>query len=241
MRLISTFYDVDTMQSLNTEDGVGRNERLVAKINNLLKLLTLSTAEVVYLDTEYIHAALAENRYRPTDQDWKEVVQIGAVKWNHATHKATDSFVRLVRPKIHLHEMDAGKISDFEKITPLKWSEILAHGSEFPTVYEDLRTFIGDCAVVVMLGDGAILKQDCVEHKVTPANALVAPTRLKPILCEVDEAHYTKIWSGMLYQEVGVSLDHVLSSSGSSASRSEHDGLFDATSMAIFVDTIGSQ
>lgn len=226
-----------SMESQNFDTEGKRQQFLVRILTEQLGNLTKHNDEVVYLDTEYIHAALAENRYRPTAADWKEVVQIGAVKWNHRLHRATDSFVRLIQPKIHVDDMSDEKITDFEKITPLKWSEIIEKGSDFIKVYEELRAFIGTSAVVVMLGDGDILKGDCDAHKVSIADSLVSPTRLKPILCSIDDNYYSKLWSGMLYREVGTSLEDVLAAAQSSEEmRSEHDGLFDATSMAIFVD-----
>lgn len=216
-----------------------RSAKVLARLSGEVARLIASSDEVVYLDTEYIHAALSEGRYRPTEQDWKEVVQIGAVKWNHHNHRATGSFVRLVKPTVHANEMTQARIADLEKITPLKWDEIMSKGHSFVTVYRDLQQFIGNSSVVVMLGDGAILQQNCADLEIQISGPLAAPMRLKPILCEIDEPYFAKIWSGMLHLEVGATVDDVLKAANSTEEgcRSQHDGLFDACSMALFVDT----
>ncbi len=60
---------------------------------------------VVYLDLEYIHETLKQ-KCRPNHANWKEVVQFGAVKFDHREGREVEKYSCLVRPNVFTGLMD---------------------------------------------------------------------------------------------------------------------------------------
>lgn len=178
---------------------------------------------VVYADAEYINKALGLER-RPQKGEWKEVVQIGAVKIDHKTGEIVGRFNKLVLPTIHMNEMTEDQWEHFTKLTGLTKKRVVEEGRDFKKTFSRFMKFCGDSLVVVMQGDEEVYKLNFKElkAKAPPMNFI----RLKPFLVAIDKAKYSPLFSSDLYKLVGAKIDK----------GQAHDAEFDATSMAMFVD-----
>lgn len=190
-------------------------------------------AEVVYLDLEYIHETLAQN-CRPKPHHWKEVVQFGAVKFNHAAGKEVDYFNRIVTPTVHVDKMDDSAWQQFEAITGLSKDAALK-GEDFQLVWKDFQEFRKGSLVVVMLEDQDVLETN---HKALRSCMSTEPRyiKLKPVLSSVD-TEFNALCSGELYRQVSLRMEDVVPEGDEEVQRT-HNGLFDARSMAWFVQEI---
>lgn len=96
--------------------------------------------------------------------------------------------------------------------------------------FASFQEFCGTLPVVVMLGD-----KDVLEFNFSALHVPVPKmeyTRLKPILCGVDAKTYEPVCSGELHKLVGLSVEEIIPDN---EAKRAHNGLFDARSMAWFV------
>jgi hypothetical protein len=178
---------------------------------------------VVFTDAEYTHGALLSDYGRPRDSDWKEVVQIGAVRVVNGT--ITERFLRDVRPRAR--DLSDAEWAKFTAITGLDRITVEARGRAFEDVWSEFVAFVGADPLVVMLGDAAVFKWNwrLLGHDRDAEIDAMQATRLKPLLPE----HVRDRDSGELYKLVSAEATR------GALVGTAHTGLFDATSMALYV------
>eukprot|EP01089_Gocevia_fonbrunei_P013745 TRINITY_DN3589_c0_g1_i2.p1 TRINITY_DN3589_c0_g1~~TRINITY_DN3589_c0_g1_i2.p1 ORF type:complete len:204 (-),score=20.98 TRINITY_DN3589_c0_g1_i2:20-631(-) len=182
---------------------------------------------IVYLDLEYISEGLKQHA-RPTASQWKEVVQFGAVKFDHSLGKEIGKFNCFTKPTVFQSQMDDKDWEYFYDVTALD-RDTLMKGTDFMDAFAEFQKFQDKLPVVIMLGD-----QDVLTYNFTALNVDVPKmeyTKLKPLLCEFSEK-YENLCSSDLHKDVGLIAKDIVPDNESVRA---HDGLFDARSMAWFV------
>lgn len=194
--------------------------------------LVLSLPEnAIFTDSEYLHEImLPPGGVRPSDQHWKRVTQLAAVRVEAGT--ISGRFCELVRP---------GPPQDYppemwrlhEELTHLSTKHVLAARS-LPAVFDDFNNFCGSLPVVVMLGDHEVHRRNMLEYGKDISAQTAKYFRLKPALVAVDSS-YSPLCSGELHKVVGLHASDVMKACGNSNAAAAHDALFDSASMALFV------
>ncbi len=194
----------------------------MSNYSTLQSVLTLATTStVVFADAEYLNGTLGIG-IRPGPEVWKEVVQIGAVKYA-AGEKVASNFCELVRPTVKGETLEQEKWKFFEQLTAL---HVMAHGRPFEEVWQEFMAFVDGAPIVIMLGDREVYKWSF-QLLGKPNDEVIDAMDwiiLKPLLGE----KFSGYGSGDLYQAVGFTADEVC------PNLATHDALFDASSMALF-------
>jgi hypothetical protein len=201
------------------------------KLDDIVALFdtTDETVEVVVSDFEYLNGTLLvfENGTRgprPGPEHWKEITQIGAVKYRGGEKIAT--FCEYVVPAVMGERGPAEMWSEFERITSISKATVMENGNSFEAVWERYLAFCGNAPIVVIMGDREVARWNfALIGKPRDAEIQAMNWRiLKPLL----PPKY-QVLSGELYQFVGATPDEVCEG------KTTHDGLFDASSMALFL------
>lgn len=133
----------------------------MSKYTTLSSVLKLArTGTVIFADAEYLHGSLA-SRTRPSESMWKDVVQIGAVKYVNGSK--VDTFSALIRPACmetiattntkSLNNNNSSNISKiavldeeawayFEDLTKLKRDDLATRGRKFSEVWAEFTRFV---------------------------------------------------------------------------------------------------
>jgi hypothetical protein len=197
----------------------------VPSLSEVLSLFSQnSDMDVVVSDSEYLNGSLA-TRARPGPEVWKEVVQIGAVKYRGG--KPVGTFNRYVTPKVHM-DMSEESWKVFTEITNIQKDTLISEGSDFEDVWKALWEFSNGAPVVVIAGDREVYKWNfrlLGQNKDEEIDALPWII-LRPLL----PLDLQALNSGDLYTIVGFTETQVCS-----GGLTTHNALFDATSMAIFL------
>jgi hypothetical protein len=184
----------------------------------------------VYLDLEYIHEVLGEQR--PNPEHWKEVVQIGALEFDNDTGKEIQKLDLIIKPKFYVDALSEKQWIFFENLTHLK-RDIIINGLDFKNAFEQLLNFIGNKQVITMLGDQSVLEYNAKLCGLsTPKFNFV---KLKPLLIEADEKMYKPLFSSDLYKVVALTIKDIIPANEYDQNSQPHNALFDARSMAFFV------
>lgn len=194
--------------------------------NNLAGVLARFASDseqiTIVSDAEYLNGSLGHGR--PGAEVWKEVVQIGAVKYKGATK--IDTFNRLVVPSAKL-DMSQAEWDEFTRITNLQKDTIISNGIPFEEAWSEFLAFIGGNPIVVILGDREVYKWN---FRLLGTNKDAETDNmkwiiLKPLLPE----QLRPLCSGELYELVGFTEQDVCT-----GGLTTHNALFDATSMGLF-------
>lgn len=193
------------------------------RLEKVLERFSSDSSDVtIVADSEYIHGSLGQGR--PEAEMWKEVVQIGAVKYKG--QKQVETFNRLVRPSIHL-DMPSSNWEEFKRITNLSKEEIVTNGIEFEEAWKEFMSFRGGSPIVIILGDREVYKWNFrllgknKDEEIDEMPWII----LKPLLSEP----LKPLCSGNLFEIVGFSEEQVCING-----LTTHNALFDATSMGLF-------
>ena len=197
----------------------------VSNLSQVLSLFASDTdTEVVVSDSEYLNGSLGTGA-RPGPEVWKEVVQIGAVKYRGGKQVAT--FNRYVTPTVH-KEMPAAQWESFTEITNIKKETLFSDGADFKEVFDAFMTFADGAPIVVIAGDREVYKWNFrligekSDEKIDKMSWII----LRPLL----PTELQTLNSGDLYTKVGLSEAEVCT-----GGLTTHNALFDATSMALFL------
>ena len=162
-------------------------------------------SRIVYLDLEYINQALlSEPQERPKPHHWKEVVQCGALRFDHDKGCEEASLSLLVKPTLHVDEMTEAAWDRFRDITHLERERIMTEGTSLTLAWESILTFSQDLPIVIMLGDRDVLEADLAARRISLEAAEREWLRLKPILVSVNPERWTSVWSGQVFRHVGL-------------------------------------
>ena len=189
-----------------------------------LQAYVSSGRRVVVSDFEYINEALGDAR--PTQAQWKEVVQMGAVEIvNGAIGK---SFNIKVHPRIKKDALTPAQWEAFTEITNVKKEDVLSPTLMFEEAWQQYVNFINGDVIVVISGDREVSKWNWTlvgapkDDEIDRMNWVI----LKPLLAEP----LRKYFSGQLHEQVkGVPFEF------GQESLISHDCFRHAQSMAHFV------
>jgi DNA polymerase III epsilon subunit-like protein len=183
-------------------------------------------------DFEYLNAALGGDR--PTLADWKEIVQMGAVKYEG--NKKVASFMRFVKPTVYANISDK-MWAEFTEITHITKETIMEQGIDFKQAWQEYADFIDDNVVVIIAGDREVAKWNW-RLLGEPRDEEIDQMKwviLKPLLPLEDFAQKLggakQVLSGNLYKLVGKQESDICQDG-----LTTHNALFDATSMGLFLE-----
>jgi inhibitor of KinA sporulation pathway (predicted exonuclease) len=168
----------------------------------------------VFFDLEYTawEGSMANRWLRPGE--FREVVQIGAVKVTSDTLETLAVFEVLVRPRINR------KLSSYlEGLTGITDAALTARGVDFRDAYDRFVEFVGDGPIVSFGRDDIVLAQNLALYGIHDALPLPAHRNIAPWLNENGVA--TK----------GLHACDVARACGSEFASREHDALEDARSL----------
>lgn len=228
---ISAELGIDYTQVVPKPAEPPKIEDTIAKLAEIVALFdtTDENVEVNVSDSEYLNALLVVSKNgtrgpRPGPEHWKEITQIGAVKYRGGKKVAT--FCEYVIPAVMGERGSAEMWSEFERITSISKATVMEKGGSFEEVWERYLAFCGDAPIVIIAGDREVARWNfALIGKPRDAEIMAMNWRiLKPLL----PAKY-QVLSGELYQFVGATPEEVCEG------KTTHDGLFDASSMALFL------
>jgi inhibitor of KinA sporulation pathway (predicted exonuclease) len=168
----------------------------------------------VFFDLEYTawEGSMANRWLRPGE--FREVVQIGAVKVASGTLETLAVFEVLVRPRFN------PKLSSYlENLTGITDAALAARGVDFRTAYDCFVEFVGDGPIVSFGRDDIVLAQNLALYGIRDALSLPVHRNIAPWLNENGVA--TK----------GLHACDVAKACGSAFASREHDALEDARSL----------
>ena len=170
---------------------------------------------ITVFDLEYTAWECSMARHWLTPGEFKEVVQIGAVRLDGRTLAPLDEFELLVRPRIN------PVLSPyFEKLTGITTAEVVARGVDFPDAYRHFADFAGDGPICAFGHDEWVLEENLRLYGIAEARKLPRFQDLRSwfAACNIDPR-------GMLSCEIAPSL-------GLAFQGRAHNALDDARSMA---------
>lgn len=173
----------------------------------------MSKDKRVYVDLEYIYPGMTADSGRPTAQDLRQVVQIGAILFDMDKGEEEASFNVLTRPA---HDKRLPPF--FVELTGITQEDVDRDGIDFPRGFQRFVEFCGDHPIWTFDKDREVLEQNCGYFNMDfPLSDFV---RVKAKLPEwgIDPDKYS---SGTLYKAAGIDMKgHV------------HNALHDVRSMA---------
>jgi inhibitor of KinA sporulation pathway (predicted exonuclease) len=113
-------------------------------------------SEYVLLDTEYTAWEGSQERKWTGPNEYREIVQIGAIKVDNAKLVETDHFVRYVRPRRNpiLSEY-------FVQLTGVIQQTVDQHGIDFAVALVEFREWCGELPVYSFGRDGVVVLENC--------------------------------------------------------------------------------
>ena len=176
---------------------------------------------IVFADAEYINGALHLD-VRPSQEHWKEVTQIGAVRC--VKGNISEKFNVRVLPRImgnDKNSMNEKSWQQYQKITGIDKENVMSATMQFEDAWEQFKKFVDSDPIVIMLGDREVYKWNWkllgkdYDDKIDVMDWII----LKPLL----KSEHQPYCSGELASLLNISIDG-----------NEHDALYDATSMALY-------
>ncbi|MDE1152365.1 MAG: exonuclease domain-containing protein [Micavibrio sp.] len=174
---------------------------------------------VVFYDTEYTSWEGA------MDNDWKgpgqyrELVQIGALRFDLDTLEAKEEFLILIKP-VRNPQLSAF----FTQLTGITQADIERDALDFPDAYRAFRAFAGACPTAAYGLDARVVRENLGFNAMPDTEAEFDSHNIGPWFHEQGAAHgITKgINSGRLAAAVGAEMSSI----------QEHNALHDARSIA---------
>lgn len=173
----------------------------------------------VYLDLEYCYPGMSENSGRPSSEDLRQIVQIGAIKYDHKTSQELDSLNILTIPTF-TSELPIF----FVTLTNISQQDIDSKGINFVDALKDLDNFCNGLDIYTFDKDWEVIEQNCSYYNLSSPFRNKPFKRIKPLLRKwgLDPNDYS---SGTLYKAANIDMNgHV------------HNALHDVRSMAQATD-----
>lgn len=176
------------------------------------------TGEFVVLDLEYTSWEGSLQRRWSADWEYREIVQVGALRLQAETQKfvVKDTFERLVKP------VKNPSLSDhFSKLTGITNNMVSKEGRDFKNVLSELRRFVPEAANILSVGcDGEVLRENAALHKTPYPFSENQIWNIRPALSKVMNIPESRVVSCKLPEILGLD-----------SSRKEHSALADALSI----------
>jgi inhibitor of KinA sporulation pathway (predicted exonuclease) len=170
----------------------------------------------IYVDLEYIYPGMTASSGRPTENDLRQVVQIGAILFDMNRGKEEAGFDMLTRPA-YTEKLP----SFFVELTGITQENLNQEGVDFPAGFQKFLNFCSDYPIWTFDKDQGVLEQNCGYFGLE--FSLPDFVRVKPKLLDWG-VNPNKYSSGTLYQAAGLDMrGHV------------HNALHDVRSMAAAV------
>jgi inhibitor of KinA sporulation pathway (predicted exonuclease) len=175
----------------------------------------------VFFDLEYTAWEGSEANRWLKPGEFREVVQIGAVKVDGAGLEAIEEFEMLVRPRIN-----TTLSSYFENLTGITNMALAARGTDFREAYARFAAFAGEGPIVSFGRDDIVLAHNLALYGIRGAPPLPVHRNIAPWLNE----------NGIVTK--GLHACDVARACGAEFKSREHDALEDARSLVAGVRTL---
>ena len=177
------------------------------------------TASFVLYDTEFTTWAGALERRWSGPNEFREVVQIGAMRIDAATLQPLASFDVLVKPVKNPHVSDY-----FTCLTGITQAQIDADGLDFTTALARFRDFIGKDQAAAYGNDAGVIRENMGWHDLPCSEADFNTRDIGPWFMEHGAPYGVKkgVNSGALARTVGAPISHTVA---------EHNALEDVRSI----------
>lgn len=174
---------------------------------------------VVFYDTEFTTwEGAMENDWSLPGQ-YRELVQIGAVRFNPETLEETEEFLILVKP------VKNPVLSDyFIDLTGITNEDVAKDGLDFPDAFAKFTAFVGDAPTACFGHDDGVVRENLGFHDLPNDEHLFKSFNICPWFQQEGKPHGIKgkINSGKLASALGAEMDAI----------QEHNALHDARSIA---------
>ena len=176
---------------------------------------------VIFADAEYLNESLSLG-IRPTQDHWKEVTQIGAVRCEKG--KICETFNMSVLPRImgkDISQMNEISWQRYEQITGVNKETVMSVSMHFEDAWEKFKAFVGNDPIVIMLGDREVYKwnwkllNEDKNEEIDKMDWIILKPQLKN--------EHKSYCSGELASLLNIKIDG-----------NTHDALYDAMSMALY-------
>ena len=117
--------------------------------------MRVSSPTITIFDLEYTAWECSMARHWLTPGEYREVVQIGAVKLNADSFAELDSFDALVRPR-----MNPRLSAYFQNLTGITQDAVTARGMDFADAYARFLEFVGDGPIAAFGRDSQVLRDN---------------------------------------------------------------------------------
>lgn len=117
--------------------------------------MRLPSPIITVFDLEYTAWECSMARHWLTPGEYREVVQIGAVKLDANSFARLDEFSLLIRPRIN-HQLS----SYFQKLTGISQEAVTRQGVDFMNAYHRFLTFAGDGPIASFGRDDRTLREN---------------------------------------------------------------------------------
>jgi inhibitor of KinA sporulation pathway (predicted exonuclease) len=122
---------------------------------------------ITIFDLEYTAWECSMARSWLTPGEFREVVQIGAVRLDADSFAVKAEFEVLVRPRFNLELSPY-----FETLTGITRDQVAARGVDFRTAYDRFLAFAGDCPIAAFGRDEVVLEENLRLYGIRNAKAL---------------------------------------------------------------------
>ncbi len=127
----------------------------------------VSVPSITIFDLEYTAWECSMARSWLTPGEFREVVQIGAVKLDADSFAVQAEFDVLIRPRFN-----PALSPYFEKLTGITSAQVTAQGVDFRTAYDRFLAFAGDCPIAAFGRDEKVLEENLRLYGIGDAKAL---------------------------------------------------------------------
>lgn len=177
------------------------------------------TDTIVFYDTEFTTWEGAMERDWKGPGEYRELVQIGAVRFNLKTLEEHEEFLILIKPKKN------PVLSDFfVKLTGITNDEVAKDGLDFPAAYKKFREFLGSDPHACYGWDARVMRENLVFNNMPASEKEFDSANIGPWFHDVGGPFGIKgkVNSGKLASVLGAPMKSI----------QEHNALHDSRSIA---------
>ena len=177
------------------------------------------TDTIVFYDTEFTTWEGALERDWSGPGEYRELVQIGAVRFNLETLEELDEFIILIKPKKNPVLSDC-----FVTLTGIKNADVAKNGVDFPQAYAAFQKFVGGLPTACYGWDAKVMRENLVFNNMPATERDFDSANMGPWFFDVGAPYGIKgkINSGKLAATLGAPMKSI----------QEHNALHDSRSIA---------
>ncbi len=176
-------------------------------------------SEVIFYDTEFTTWEGAMDRDWSGPNEYRELVQIGALRFNLETLEEGEEFLILVKP------VKNPALSDFfTQLTGISNADVANDGLSFPDAYRQFKAFIGNQLTSCYGWDARVMRENLVFNTMPATEAEFDSFNIGPWFHDAGAPYGIRqgVNSGKLAATVGAAMSSI----------QEHNALHDARSIA---------